>query len=105
MVDITPETIAEMAEMQVYVSPQQAMINITNVLNAYQCNFEQQKILRSSLRVVSKIVRAHIAENPEPAQQAADEGGSKKKKSKKKSPGSKGKSNADSSSSEESEEG
>jgi hypothetical protein len=103
MVDITPETIAEMAEMQVYVSPEQAMVNITNVLNVYQCNYEQQKILRSSLRVVSKIVRAHVAANPEPSQEAAKAEGPKKKK--KKNSGSKGKASADSSGSEESEEG
>jgi hypothetical protein len=57
--NITPETIAEMASMERTMSPEQALQNMDNVCQAYSGTREQHYILRSAVRLLASIVREH----------------------------------------------
>jgi hypothetical protein len=57
--NITPETIAEMASMERNVTPEQALQNLDNVCQAYKGSREEHLILRASIRFLAKLAREH----------------------------------------------
>lgn len=57
--NITPETIAEMAAMEREMTPQQALQNLDNVASEYAGKREDHLILRSAVRLLQKIINEH----------------------------------------------
>lgn len=57
--NITPETIAEMASMDRPQTPQQALQNLDNVASNYSGTREEHLVLRSAVRTLQKVVLEH----------------------------------------------
>jgi hypothetical protein len=55
--NITPETIAEMASMERPMTPDQALKNIDSVCQAFSGTREEHYILRAAVRLLANIVR------------------------------------------------
>jgi len=74
--NITPETIAEMASMDRPQTPQEALKNLDNVASLYSGTREEHLILRSAIRLLQRVVKEHaeltVATQEQPEGAAAD---------------------------------